>query len=246
MKFGRDRQDRRAQGTALWLLGWFDILAEDFTAALDHGKECIATALAPYDQQWGRHVVGVSQLLLGRVAEGIETMEEHRQHALANGWHYAALAAEAPLGVSLLLSGHLRKGVRALESLVARCESEYDYRGYADWTRIFIAEFYIALATGARKPPLRAVVKNLLFLAIAKSTAAKKAEALLRVAIQNPQFSEQGVFRARIDFNLGLLQQAMGRSDLARAHLALAREIAISQETPAIVAKIDAAMASLS
>lgn|SRR5271165_2628324 len=128
MKFGRDRQDRRAQGTALWLLGWFDILAEDFTAALDHGKECIATALAPYDQQWGRHVVGVSQLLLGRVAEGIETMEEHRQHALANGWHYAALAAEAPLGVSLLLSGHLRKGVRALESLVARCESEYDYR----------------------------------------------------------------------------------------------------------------------
>jgi hypothetical protein len=69
---------------------------------------------------------------------------------------------------------------------------------------------------------------------------------LLRVAIQNPQFSERGVIRARIDFNLGLVQRALGRLDLAQAHFKQAREVAISQEAPAIIAKIDAAMASFS
>jgi tetratricopeptide (TPR) repeat protein len=246
MKFGRERQDRRAQGMALWLLGWFDILAEDFTAALGHGEECVATAYAPYDVQWGRHVVGVSLLLLGRVAEGIAMMQKHRRHALANGWNHAALLAEAPLGVSLLLSGHLRKGVRAPESLIDRCESEYQYPGYADWTRVFLAEFYVALLTGARKPPFRVVVRNLFSLAIAKWGAARKAEPLLRKAAQNPQFSERGVFRARIDFNLGLIQQALSRTDLARTHLDRAREIAISQDAPAIIEKVDAVIASLS
>ena len=171
-------------------------------------------------------------------------MREHRRLGLANGWNYAALAAEAPLGVSLLLSGHLRKGVRALKSLIDRCESEYQYRGYADWTRVFLAEFYLALLTGARKP-LRVVMRNLFFLANAKWGAARKAEALLRKAAQNPQFSERGVFRARIDFNLGLLQQALSRTDLARAHLDRAREIAISQDAPAIIEKVDTVIASL-
>jgi hypothetical protein len=218
MKFGRERRDYRSQGMALWLLGWLDIIAEDFTSALGYGEECMKTALAPYDRQMGQRVTGVSQRLLGRVAEGIETIERNRRHAIENGWQYAALATEIPLGVSLLLSGDLRKGVRALEALVDRCESEYGYQGCADWTRVFIAEFYIALLTGARKPPLRVVLKNLTFLVISKWTAAKKAEALLQVAIQNPQFSDRGVIRARIDFNLDLVQRALGRSDLAQAH----------------------------
>jgi hypothetical protein len=240
MRFGRERQDRRAQGMALWLLGWSHILAEDFAAALDYGEECVATASAPYDRQWGHHTVGVSLLFLGRVAEGFAMMQEHRRHALANGWNDAALIAEAPLGVSLLFSGQLRKGVRTLEALVERCESEYAYRGYADWTRVFLAEFYVALLTGVRKPSLRVVARNLAFLAAAKWGAARKAEALLLTAAKNAQFSERGVFRARIDFNLGLINQALGKADLARTHFERAREIAVSQEAPAIAAKIDA------
>ena len=59
------------------------------------------------------------------------------------------------------------------------------YRAYADWTRIFLAEFYIALLQGEKKPSLRVVLKNLLFLATAKRAAAKRAEALLRRAMEN-------------------------------------------------------------
>ena len=119
------------------------------------------------------------------------------------------------------------------------------YRAYADWTRIFLAEFYIALLQGEKKPSLRVVLKNLLFLATAKRAAAKRAEALLRRAMENPQFSEHGAIRARIDFNLGILLNALGRKELALAHLRHGRDAALMQEMPPLVAKIDVAIASM-
>lgn len=82
--------------------------------------------------------------------------------------------------------------------------------------------------------------------AVAKWGAARKAEELLAMAAKNPQFSERGVFRARVGFNLGLIKQALGRADVARTHFERAREVAGAQEAPAIVAKIDAEIASLS
>ena len=245
MKVGRDREDRRSLGMALWLLGWFETITGEYEAALAHGEECIATALAPYDRYQGQLISGIAKLLLGRVAEGVAMLGGHRAHAIANGWQYAALAAQAPLGVALLLGGDLRNGVRVLEALIDRVESELGYRAYADWTRIFLAEFYIAILQGEKKPSLRVVLKNLLFLATAKRAAAKRAEALLRCAMENPQFSEHGAFRARIDFNLGILLKARGRKELALAHLRHGREAALMQEMPPLVAKIDVAIASM-
>jgi hypothetical protein len=172
-------------------------------------------------------------------------LERHRAHAIANGWQYAALAAQAPLGVALLMRGDFRKGVRVLEGLIDRVESELGYRAYADWTRIFLAEFYIALLLGEQKPSLRVVLKNLLFLATAKRAAAKRAEALLRRAIENPQFSRHGALRARIDFNLGILFKVLGRKEHALAHLRHGRDAALAQEATPLAAKIDVAIASI-
>jgi hypothetical protein len=65
------------------------------------------------------------------------------------------------------------------------------------------------------------------------------------VGCSKPQIPATAI-RARIDFNLGLVQRALGRSDLAQAHFKQAREVTISQEAPAIIAKIDAATTSFS
>jgi hypothetical protein len=64
------------------------------------------------------------------------------------------------------------------------------------------------------------------------------------MALRNPQISERGVVRARIYFNLGMIHKAMGRLDLAGAHLDEARKVASAQEATALIAKIDAAKAS--
>ena len=58
----------------------------------------------------------------------------------------------------MLMRGELGKGVRSLESVIERAENEYGYRSYANWGRIYLAEFYChanwdqeALAAGCAK-----------------------------------------------------------------------------------------------
>lgn len=240
MAFGREREDPRALGTALWLLGWLAIIAQDYEAALAYGEECLRIALTPLDRQFGETVVGNSQLLLGRVSEGVETVLRHRRQAELNGWRLSAMTGEVALALSMLMRGELAKGVRSLESVIERAENEYGYRSYANWGRIYLAEFYIAVLTGTGKASLRVLLKNLLFLMRTKPTAAAKASALLREAMADPWFSERGVTRARIEFDLGQICRATGRTDLARGHFETARAIAIAQNVPNWLTKIDA------
>jgi hypothetical protein len=245
MTFGRDRQDQRSQGMALWLLGWLDVVAEDYVSALGHGEECTRIALAPLDHQMGHQVIGMSQVLLGRIEEGCQTLRRHQQVAVANEWHYSALGTEPLLGVSMLLRGDIKQGVKQLETTIHTCEIEYGYQAGGDFSRLYLAEFYIALLRRTGRMSLVRVLKSPLFILNARRVAAKRADALLTAARRNTQFSDRGVFRARIDFNLGLLHKATGRSDLARSHLSEARIVALAQEADALVAKIEAAMVSL-
>jgi hypothetical protein len=78
-----------------------------------------------------------------------------------------------------------------------------------------------------------------------KRVAAKKVETLLHKALRNQQFHEEGVLRARIELDLGLLQKSLNKPDLARGHLTRARLAASAQHASAMLAKIDAAVQSL-
>ncbi|MHC2286643.1 AAA family ATPase [Bradyrhizobium barranii] len=244
MAFGRERRDPRALGMALWLLGWLAIIAQEYEVALAYGEECLRVALTPLDRQFGETVVGNSQLLLGRVSDGIETILRHRRQAELNGWRLSAMTGEVALALSMLMRGELGKGVRSLESVIERAENEYGYRSYANWGRIYLAEFYIAMLTGTKKPSLRILLRNFLFLMRAKPIAAEKADTLLHQAMADPWFSERGVTRARIEFGLGQICAATGRSDLAGVHFETARKIATAQNASNWHTKVDAATAS--
>jgi class 3 adenylate cyclase len=245
MKFGRHRQDHRALGMALWVLGFTDFVAGNYASALGHGEECAKTALAPFDRHMGEFLVGMSQVLLGRAKEGCETLHHHGQVALTNDWHWTAMGRDTPLAVASLLRGDFRKGVRRLEAIVRYRETKYGYQVYADWTRMILAEFYIDLLQGTRKLAFGIVMKNLFFLLYTKRVAPKRAELLLRTALRNSQFSDRGLFRARLDFNLGRLYQATRRVDLARPHFDSARRVALAQEATSLIDKIDEALRSL-
>jgi DNA-binding winged helix-turn-helix (wHTH) protein len=243
MAFGRERQDPRALGMAHWLYGWLGIIGQDYETALTHGEECLRIALTPLDRQMGETVVGNCRLLLGQVAEGTETVLRHRQTAQQNGWRISSMSGDIALALSMLMRGELGKGVRSLESAIERAETEYDYRSYADLGRIYLAEIYIALLRGTGNPSLQVPLNNLIFLIRTKPIAAREAEALLRQAVADPWFSERGVTRARIEFDLGELCSATGRTGLARTHFATARAIATAQQASNWIAKIDAASA---
>jgi hypothetical protein len=244
-KLGHERQDPRSSALALWLLGWIDIIRENYAAAVSRGQECARTALTPFDYMMGTHVVGIAKIMSGDVAEGVETVQGHRELALKNGLAVGALGTEATLGVAMAMRGDLAKSVRWMEALIERCERDYGYQAYADFTRTYLAEIYLALLRAKTRPPLRVLLGNLRFLLTVKRTAPRKAMALLNTALRNQQFHESGVLRSRIEFNTGLLQQRLNQHGLARDHLMRARAGASAQHATALLGKIETALQSM-
>jgi hypothetical protein len=243
--FGQEHQDPRPISQGHFVHGWLDIQKEDYASALSNGELSLRAARAPVDRFLGLTVVGIAQVMLGRVAEGIATLERQRAQAAAHNWRVSMAGTDAPMGVTMLLRGELKRGVRWLEDAIHRADTEFEYRVGADFTRLFLAEFYIALLTGSRKPSIKTVLKNLFFIIQSKRIAAARAEELLMHAIENPMFSEHGVFHARIAFNLGLLHQTMKRTDVARGWFDKARAAATAQQAENWLAKIDVAEAAL-
>jgi DNA-binding winged helix-turn-helix (wHTH) protein len=242
---GQKHQDPRLISQGHFVHGWLDIQKEDYASALNNGEVSLRTARAPLDRFLGLTVVGVAQVMLGHVAEGIATLERQRAQAAAHNWRYTMSGTDAPMGVAMLLRGDLKRGVRWLEDAIDRFETQQGNRVIADFTRLFLAEFYIALLTGSRKPSLKIVLKNLFFILHSKRIAAARAEELLMRAIGSPMFCELGVVHARIAFNLGLLHQTMKRPDAARSWFDKARTAATAQQAANWLAKIDAAMAAV-
>jgi hypothetical protein len=242
---GRERQDRRSVALALWLSGWQDIIAEDYVAAAEHGEECARRAVTPVDRMIGNQIAGIAKILSGQIADGVNRIQRHREESFKDGWYFTALGTEAPLGVAMAMTGDFAKSVHWMEALIERCEGELGYRAYADFTRLFLAEIYLSLLQPRAKQKLRFLLMKVWLFAMTKRIAAKKVEALLHHAIRNPQFHEQGVLRARIELDLGLLEKLLNNKKSARDHLMRARLAASAQNATAMLAKIDSAIRSL-
>jgi tetratricopeptide (TPR) repeat protein len=245
LEFGRSRRDPRSTAIALWTMAWQSMLSGDFDAALHHGQEAIGVAITQFDQVMSHAAIGTAQIATGRVAEGIATVEKARRIAAANEWLYLLSITDSSLGMAMVASGAIGRGIAWLEALVRRGEREYEGAVGVDVGRISLAEVYVALLAGRRRPSLRVLAGTLFALVRARLIAARRAEALLLKALRNPMLSEVGVFRARIHLALGLLQKAKGRSAMAREHLERAHVAAAAQDAGAMLAKIEAALASL-
>jgi len=208
-------------------------------------EECVQIALTPFDRQMGHLIVGSAHLLMGQIAQGFATIKRHRDESLANGWHYTALGTEVPFGVGMVLSGEFKRGVRWLEGVIDRAETQYRYQFYAEFARLHLAEVYLALLQSKKRPPLRFVLKNPFFLLRARRSAGRKAAALLDAVSRNRHISAEGIIQARVDFDIAQLYKAARMPDLTRKHLQQARIVASRQNAIALIAKIDAVMASL-
>ena len=66
------------------------------------------------------------------------------------------------------------------------------YRAAADWYRLFLAEIYLEMISGAEKPPARILLRNLLTLVKVMFTAQKRILSLVERVRQNPQMDANG------------------------------------------------------
>jgi DNA-binding winged helix-turn-helix (wHTH) protein/class 3 adenylate cyclase len=248
-RIGLERRDARSIAIGFWISAWADVMCEDYASALRHGEECISIATSQVDRMLGRVAMGTALVLTGRVAEGRDMITRVRGEAEANHWIYLFTATDGPLGVAQVLSGEVKAGMSWLHAFVRRgelvSEREPGTRNTAELAGLALAEVYISMLEGRRRMPLRMLLKNLVPLVVARIRASAEAERLLDNVMRSPFYDPNGMFRARIEFNLGRLQLVRKRPDLARPHLERAKAAASAQKAEIIGAKIDAALASL-
>ena len=248
-QIGRERRDGRSVAIGSWISAWADVVCEDYAAALRHSEECVTIATSPVDRLMGRVAMGAVMIFTGRVAEGRDIVVRMRAEAEAHHWLYAFTSTDGPLGVAMVLSGEVKAGLSWLHSFIRRGElaskQEPGTRNTAELAGLALSEVYISMLEGGKRMPLRLLLKNLVPLVLARIRASGEAERLLDNMMRSPFYDPNGMFRARIELNLGRLQLVRKRPDLARAHLERARGAALAQQANNIVAKIDAALASL-
>jgi hypothetical protein len=241
---GRMLGDPRAASMGLWILGWLDIIEEQYDNAVVLGNECIKLALTPFDREMGCQINGVAQTLLGNGAEGGALLRDHLKRALANGWNYCRLGSDPPLGVAMVLEGDFVGGVRFIEAAIRRNELEGNPGG-RDLARVLLAETYLEFLASKKKPAPIVMLKNLPFLIRVFLTGRRRARELLTEARDNPLFAGATYYRARIDADLGILHKMAKRRTDARSHLMQARRAAEAVGATGLLLKIDAALADL-
>jgi hypothetical protein len=244
LKNARERNDPRALGLGLWIIGWIDILDERHGEALEHAEEGLRASLLPLDRSANSQVKGIALILLGRLNEGLAVLTDLKEQLHRNGWLWNLAGTDLILSIALVMRGEFGSGIRKIDAYIA--ERDHDgYQAAADWGRIYLAEIYLELLAGKERPPLHVLLRNIIFLVLSLPFAARRALDLLERAKANDQFSRTGILAARIEYNLGLLNRIKKRPDLARNHLTGARRIAEPLNATPLVCKIDNALASL-
>jgi class 3 adenylate cyclase len=240
----RERSDPRALGLGLWLLGWIDIVDEQYVDALAHGEEGEKVAVLPLDRLVSTQVKGIALVGLGQVDDGSRILTELREQFTKNGWRYNCSGTNLILGLALIMQGKLAKGISQIRRHIAESEHQR-YQLVADWARILLAEVYLELLTGKEKPQIRVLLRNLVFLIRTVPFAAEMALRLLSQASANQQFDRSTAMAARISFGIGLACKIKKRGKEARVHFEQARKIAEPLKAAALLAKIDTALAEL-
>jgi class 3 adenylate cyclase len=233
----RDRADPRALGLGLWLIGWVDITEERYDHAVTRGDECVHVALTRLDRSVGMQVKGLAFALTGKLEEGVAILRDLREEFLEKDWRFNLSATDLALSVATVLGGAFGRGVRLCEKFVDEQEAA-GYQAAADWGRLNLADVYLEMLSSRQRPPLRMLVRNLLFLLRVRFSGPARVEHLLKKAGQSTQFNERGILQARIEFGHARLFFLKRNVPLARQHLARARERAAELRAEGMLARI--------
>jgi hypothetical protein len=148
------------------------------------------------------------------------------------------------LSIGYVLQGRFALGTSRLAKYIAD-RDEDEYSALATWARVFLAEVYLEMVAGQKKPSLRVMLRNLPFLVRALPFAASRALDLLMRASANEQIGKTGVIFARINFDLGIVHRIKRRPAEARRHFTTARDAAATFNATALLARTDTALSSL-
>ncbi len=242
MASGQATGDPRAIGFANWVLGWINLVADSPNEAIAYADEGLRLAIAPLDRLQGENIKTSAAILSGKGREALPRIEALNREFERLGLRYNKL--EGPRGVALIDGGRLTDGIRVIERAIAACDEAGD-RAFTGFFRILLAEVYIRILIGRRRPPLGVILRNLPVLAAVWLFGRMRASALIETAARHPQWDAEGAWRARIDFNRGQLWRLRRQPGKARECFESASRVAEAQGLDRLRRRSEEALAVL-
>jgi class 3 adenylate cyclase/tetratricopeptide (TPR) repeat protein len=240
---GEQRNDPRAIGLAHWLLGSIDSVGDLYADAAVHATECLQVAIAPHERLHGSLVRAASAIFSGRPGEGLEELDALFPELEGLGALYTAQWGYGARGAALVMLGRISEGISIIEQQIARCDAMGD-QVLGAWARIILAEIYIEILSGRKRPAVAVVFKNFGAIVRAMIFGADRSRMLLQQAAVK-QLSQRGITMARINFDLGILSAMKKKGDEAKSYFEKARIAAESQGADKFLQRIDTALAEL-
>jgi hypothetical protein len=100
MELGRQRNDPRATGFGLVLLGWIAIASDSYAEALEYSEQAAAVAVAPLDRNVAIGGKGVVLVLMRRLEEGLLLLKQQSDRLNADGALYSLNVTDPVVGVA--------------------------------------------------------------------------------------------------------------------------------------------------
>jgi class 3 adenylate cyclase/tetratricopeptide (TPR) repeat protein len=244
MQVGRTFGDPRSTGLGLSILALIGLVSDSYAEAEEYSTQAIAVAVAPWERETAINMKGCALVLLRQTDEGLNILDAFRQRSLKDGHIYSLTSSEPIIGVSKVLLGNIREGIRWIEDAILRQEKT-GYQAAADWYRLFLAEIYLQIIEGNEKPPIMVLLKNIPVFLEVMLTASRTIRELTSAVLKNPRLHPSGHHVARAQMILGLLYKVKKKRAFALEHLTEAKRI-LSQfgQTP-ILARVETALAEL-
>lgn len=240
---GHQRNDPRALGTGLFLLGWVKVVAEErYDEALLHAQESFRVSIAPFDRSNARNIMAICQMFRGDLNNAGQLLFKSRQDALDTGWTYQLQGIDPIIAVWHVFTGQISAGIRSLQALIRTADASGYVTGSV-WDQLLLAEIYLEILTKKERPPVWVVVKNLG--AILKLKLTWKGEIARVLDSIGNKVIEGGSFQARLELFRGIYFKLCKNFAAARGHLEKARALALPLGMSALASRADTVLAEL-
>jgi hypothetical protein len=244
IQVGQQLNDPRSIGLGLNISAQIALFSDSAVEALEYCEQSLAVAITQQDRFGARNAKGSALIMLRRVEEGAELLEEVRRECISTGNLFQFVTSDGAIGACKLIRGEIASGLRWIERAILQRENEGFLRA-AHWYRILLSEVYLQILARTERPPLSVLLRNLPVLVRVMFTAPSFIRASMMRILEDPFFDPSGFHAGRAQMMLGLLYKIRNNSALAVQHLTEAQRI-FSQfgQTP-ILARVETALAEL-
>ena len=244
IQVGQQLNDPRSIGLGLNILAQIALFSDSAVEALEYCEQSLALAITQQDRFGARNAKGSALIMLRRVEEGAELLEEVRRECISTGNLFQFVTSDGAIGACKLIRGEIASGLRWIERAILQRENEGFLRA-AHWYRILLSEVYLQILAKTERPPLSVLLRNLPVLVRVTFTAPSFIHASMMRILEDPFFDPSGLHAGRAQMMLGLLYKIRNNYALAVQHLTEAKRI-LSQfgQTP-ILARVETALTEL-